>query len=53
MGMFALYRDAFTPARKLYRVGRLFTYKNGDLGAISVTERSCTAPISKVEHPDK
>ena len=27
----------------------LFTHKNGDFGAISVTERSCDAPISWVE----
>ena len=27
----------------------LFTCKNGDFGAISVTERNCTAPMSKVE----
>ena len=26
-------------------------YENGDFGAISVTERSCAAPISKVERP--
>ena len=30
-------------------MGLLFTHKNGDVGAISVTERSCVAPISKVE----
>ena len=36
----------FAPARKPYL---LFTRrKNGDLGATSVTERSCAAPISKV-----
>ena len=39
------YRKAFAPARKPYRIGILFTQKNGDLGAISVTEIS----ISKVE----
>ena len=27
----------------------LFTQKNGDFGAISVTERLCAAPISEVE----
>ena len=27
----------------------MFTHKNGDFGAISVTERSCAAPISNVE----
>ena len=30
--------------RKQYPLGLLFTDKNGDFGAISVTERSCTAP---------
>ena len=39
----------FVPARKQDRIGLLFTHKNGDIGAISVTERSCAAPISKVE----
>ena len=29
--------------------GLLFTQKNCDFGAISVTERNCTAPISKME----
>ena len=27
----------------------LFTHRNGDFGAISVTDRSCSALISKVE----
>ena len=46
--MFTLYRTAIAPARKPYRMGRLFTHKNRDFGAISVTERSCDAQISKV-----
>ena len=46
---FTLYRVAFTPAQKQYRIGLRFTNKNGDFGAISVTERSCAARISKVE----
>ena len=29
-----------------YRIGPLFTQKNGDFGAISVMERSCAAPTS-------
>ena len=29
--------------------GILFTHKNGDFSAISVTERNYAAPISKVE----
>ena len=32
---------AFALTRK--RIGLLFTHKNGDFGAISVTERSCAA----------
>ena len=40
---------ALERARKSYRMGHLFTNKNGCGGAISVTERSCAAPISKVE----
>jgi len=47
--MFTLYGVAFAPARKLYQIGFLFPHKNGDFGAISVTERSCASPISKVE----
>ena len=39
--MFTLYRIAFVPARKPYRIGFQFTHKNGDFGAISVTEQSC------------
>ena len=38
-----LYQVAFTPAQKQYWIGLLFTHKNGDLGAISVTERCCAA----------
>ena len=44
-----LYQVAFTPAQKRYWIGLLFTNKNGDLGAISVTERCCAARISKVD----
>ena len=40
---------ALARARKPYRVGILSTHMNGDFGSISVTERSCHAPISKVE----
>ena len=47
--MFTLYLIAFTPPRKPYRIGLLFTLKNSDFGAISVTKRSCAAPISKVQ----
>ena len=47
--MFTTYRLAFTPERKPYLIVFLFTYKNGDFGAISATERSA-APVSKEEH---
>ena len=47
--MLTLCRVAFAPARKLYRIGLLFTRENGDFDTISVTERSCAASISKVE----
>ena len=47
--MFTLYRKAFAPPRKSYRIGLLFTHKNRCGGAISVTKQSCAAPISKVE----
>ena len=47
--MFTLYRITFVPARRPYRIGLRFTHKNGDFRTISVTERNCSAPISKVE----
>ena len=47
--MFTLYRIPFAPVRKLCQIGLLFARKNGDFGANSVTERSCAAPITKVE----
>ena len=47
--MITLSRIAFALALKQYRIGLLFIYKNGDFGAISVTERNCAARISKVE----
>jgi len=47
--MLTLYQVAFAPTQKSYRIGLLFTHNNGNFGAISVTERSCTARISKVE----
>ena len=39
---------ASAPARKPNRMGLLF---NSDFGEMSVTKRSCAAPISKVEQP--
>ena len=42
-------RITFAQAPKPYRIGLLFTHRNGDFGAISVTERSYAAPFSKVE----
>ena len=41
--MFTLYGIAVAPAQKPYRIGLLFTHKNGDFDAISVRERSCPA----------
>ena len=43
--MFTTYLYSSCAARKPYHVGLLFTRKNSDLGAISVTERSGAAPI--------
>ena len=47
--MVKLYWIAFVPPRKSYRIGILFTHMNGDFDAISMTERNCVTPISKVE----
>ena len=38
-----VYRIAFAPAQKSYRITLLFIHENGCGGAISVTERSCAA----------
>ena len=46
--LFTLYRIAFAPALKPYRIGLLFTRNKGDIGAMFATERS-NAPIFKVE----
>ena len=43
------YWKVFAPARKPYQIGSLLTHKNGDFGAISVTEQCCAAPIFKVD----
>ena len=45
--VFILYQITFAPPRKLYRIGLLF--KNCCGGAVSVMERRCAAPISRVE----
>ena len=47
--MYTVHHVAFAPARKPYQIGLLFTHKNGDFGAISVTAQSCAALISKAE----
>ena len=47
--MFTQHRITFAPSRKSYRIRLLFTNMNGCGVAISVTERSCAAPILKVE----
>ena len=41
--------ETFCARAKIIRIGPLLTHKNGCGGAISGTERSCAAPISKVE----
>ena len=47
--VFTQYWIPFGPTRQLFRIEPLFTHENGDFGAISVPERSCAAPILKVE----
>ena len=47
--MLTLYEIALAPERKPSRIVLLSTHKYGDFGANSVTERSCLAPIPKVE----
>ena len=47
--VFSVVVNTFAPTRKSCGIRLLLTYKNGDFGATSETERSCTAPISKVE----
>ena len=46
-------RITFAQARKPYRIELLFTHNNSDFGTISVTERSCVAPISKVDSAEE
>ena len=41
-----LYQTSLARARKPYRIGLLFTHKNGDCGAISIIERGRATPIS-------
>ena len=38
-------RIAFAPARTSYPIGLMTTHKNGDFGAISVTEQSFSATL--------
>ena len=42
-----LYCVGLESVQKPYRIGLPFTHKNGDFGAISLTERSYVAPISR------
>ena len=46
---FPFKRKGYT-GTKIISEGHLFTHENGDLGAISVTERSCAALVSKVTY---
>lgn len=48
--IFTQYQIAFMSPQKSYWKGILFTNKNSCGGAISVTEKSCAAPISQVEN---
>ena len=50
--MLTLYWIPFAPARKSYWIGLRFTHKNGDFGAISVTERGCAAPRQSLKWRD-
>ena len=47
--MSTIYGIALALARQPYRIRLLFTHKNRDFSAVSVTERSYTVPILKVE----
>lgn len=47
--MLTLYQIALAPERKPSQIVLLFTHKYGDFGANSLTERSCLAPMPKVE----
>ena len=49
LAMVTLYWIAFLPPRKSYRIGIRLIHMKGDFDAISMTERSCVTPISKVE----
>ena len=50
LGCVRTIQESFCVCRKsIPGIGLLFTHKNGDFGLISVTERSCAAPVSKVE----
>ena len=37
--------------KKSYRIGPLLTHNNGDFGAISVSGRSCAAPVMREHRP--
>ena len=46
--VFIITDSSCTGTNQLERIGPLLTHENSDFGAISVTERSCAAPILKV-----
>ena len=48
--IFTLYQIAFMSPWTTCWTGLLFTHNNSSGDAISVTEQSCAAPISKVEY---
>ena len=45
--VFTLYQIDFAQTQKPYRIGILFTHKNNDFGAISVTEQTAPRPSLK------
>ena len=49
-GVYTILPDSFCAGKKtIPDRASVYTHKNRDFGAISVTERSCATPISKVE----
>ena len=48
LSVYTITDSSCTGTNQLERIGPLLTHENGDFGAVSVTERSCAAPIFKV-----
>ena len=47
--MSTLHWTVFSPAQESYQIRLLFLHKDCEIGAISVKEQSCAAPIYKME----